>query len=51
VASGGIVGYFLNDHQLSANHGLRLAADAIQAAGYLGAVSAALLSLTSARRP
>jgi hypothetical protein len=50
VATGGILNYFLNDHQLRGSYALRMAADGIQLAGYLGAVSSSLRRLTIARK-
>ena len=50
VATGGILNYFLNDHQVSGSYALRMAADAIQLAGYLGAVSSSLRRITIARK-
>jgi hypothetical protein len=50
VATGGILNYFLNDHQVPGSHAVRMAADAIQLAGYLGAVSSSLRRLTIARK-
>lgn len=50
VATGGILNYFLNDHQVPGSYALRMAADAIQLAGYLGAVSSSLRRLSIARK-
>jgi hypothetical protein len=49
VAAGGILNYFLNDHQAPGSHALRITADAIQIAGYLGAVSSSPRRLAMAR--
>lgn len=42
VATGGIINYFLNDHRVPGSIALRTAADALQLAGYLGAISSSL---------
>jgi hypothetical protein len=49
VATGGILNYFLNNHQVPGSYALRMAADAIQLTGYLGAVSSSLRRLTITR--
>jgi hypothetical protein len=50
VATGGILNYFLNDHQAPGSYALRMAADTIQLAGYFGAISSSLRRLTIARK-
>jgi hypothetical protein len=50
VATGGIVSYFVNEHQVPGNYHLRMAADALQLAGYIGAASFSLRRRVIARK-
>jgi hypothetical protein len=51
LATGGIFNYVLNDHQAPGNYHLRMAADALQLAGWAGATLSSIRQLAIARRP
>jgi hypothetical protein len=50
LATGGILNYFLNDHQVPGNHHLRMSADALQLAGWAGAIFSSIRQLAITRR-
>lgn len=50
LATGGILNYFLNDHQVPGNRHLRMAADALQLAGWAGAFFSSLRQLAIKRK-
>jgi hypothetical protein len=50
VATGGILNYLLNDHRAPGSYHLRMAADALQLAGWAGTIFSSIRQLAITRR-